>query len=94
MTEEPYLLAEHIKDRRRIVKNSLYKLRQVKKPKEPEKPNIDEVNLEDLMKNSNFTKEEWEKLYETMKNETNSNNSTEQNKTEEQSSEEQEKGDL
>ena len=94
LTEEPYLLAEHIKDRRRIVKNSLYKLRQVKKPKEPEKPNIDEPNLEDLMKNSNFTKEEWEKLNESMKNETNSNNSTEQNKTEEQSSEEQEKGDL
>ena len=99
LTEEPYLLAEHIKDKRRIITNSLYKLKQVKKPKEPEKPNIDDimkdgVNLEDLMKNSNFTKEEWEKLKESMNNETNSNNSTEQNKTEEQNAEDQTKGDL
>ena len=54
----------------------------------------DGVNLEDLMKNSNFTKEEWEKLNESMNNETNSNNSTEQNKTEEQNAEDQTKGDL
>ena len=37
LAEEPYLLAEHIKDKRRIIKNSLYKLKQVKKPKESRK---------------------------------------------------------
>ena len=54
LTDEPYLTASHIKDKRRIVKNSLYKLKQVQKPKPPEKLDIndlmnDGMNLEDLM---------------------------------------------
>ena len=54
LTDEPYLTASHIKDKRRIVKNSLYKLKQVQKPKPPEKLDSndlmkDGVNLEDLM---------------------------------------------
>ena len=88
--EEPTLTADAIKAKISILKRAMSQLRNVKKPIPPEKLDLNKLsqegglNLEDMMKNGNITKEQWEAMNNYMKNKTEGNETVVEDKEEKQ----------
>ena len=80
--EEPYLTAEHLKEKIWLMKNSLQRFKMAPKPLPVEQRIVNElrregINLYDIRyRANNFTKDDWIKIGNAMNNKTNTNINT------------------